>query len=175
MYKMKIKKILVKFIKIISVILISTIILILCLLVSLMCYVTYEKSQFHATQILENQKENLEFVSYMFIDTNYEIIRWDKSEINVLNFSHSYNKNDINKFNIEIDDYKLLSALNDLSENGIDSIEKQGDYVTFSMTSYLDSGYGLIYCKKYPIIEYNGETTVTYISDNWYYYTQIAD
>lgn len=176
MYKTNTNNIKVKINKIVFSVLAIVITIAICFLIYIACHISYEKSLFHANRFFIKQVENLEVVNNYFTDIDYRIIKWDARDPNVLEYAYDNTKGGIDAFNCKIDDYKLLSALKQLSENDIKSIEKNGNYLTFAMTEYLDSGYGLVYCKEYPIIKYNGETNITQIDESgWYYYIQVAD
>lgn len=176
MYKTNINNIKSKFNKIVFSVLAVAISIAMCFSIYIVCHILYEKSFFHANRVFMKQIENFEMVRDYFAGTDYRIIRWDDSKSDILEYAYDNTKGGINSFNCKLEDSNLLSALKQLSKNGIKSIIKNGNYVTFEMTEYLDSGYGLVYCKEYPVIKYNGEVNIKQIDGNdWYYYAQVAD
>lgn len=126
-----------------------------------------------AERFIGKYTDELTKVCSFLNECKYDYIRWDSYEPDKLEYSFDESSN-----SVAVDNSDLIGALNTLKQNGIESIVKVSECISFTMWSSLDSSCGLVYCADdEPKLEYNyGKITYRkYKEKNWFYYRTIGD
>lgn len=125
--------------------------------------------------ILKQEKNDFILAKDYFLNIQNEA-RWETISPNTITYYCENNKGGIEKLDTAIENKDLLQTIQILKDNHVEVILKRNNYVEFSLWSSLDSSCGLLYCNTEPIIDENGQTNLTELSlEHWYYYKHIAN
>lgn len=154
---------------------ILTIITVVCMISPLLGsgFGTWRPGYHKVERFIGKYTDELTKVCSFLNECKYDYIRWDSYEPDRLEYSSDESSN-----SVTVEDSDLIGALNTLKQNGIESIVKVSECISFTMWSSLDSSCGLVYCADdEPKLEYNyGKITYRkYKEKNWFYYRTIGD
>ncbi|MCC8160326.1 MAG: hypothetical protein LIO53_03260 [Oscillospiraceae bacterium] len=124
---------------------------------------TYEESE----NILTENLSDMELICDYLYELEFTTVYWWRTQPQTLSYSHSKE--------LEIPDL-VKEYFDRLYEQGYSSIVKDGDSISFTLISSLDSSCGFIYCETEPSMDVGGDLEIKKLyCDNWYYYTHVAE
>ena len=122
-------------------------------------------------RVLRENKVLLTDVALQIESMGSDSVRWDAIEDEKIVIYTEDNAGGYSHTDINIDDQELSDNLKKVKEKRFQNVFKQSNYIMFVKWSSLDSSAGLIYCYDTPKVLEAGETNITEIDHNWYYFS----